>query len=114
MCCNTTSYSRHGLREKTAGAGMSENTYDGSFCQRKPDISYPCVWEYKVIGEDQEKLKEAIRTACAPLQPEITLSNISSSGKYYSLNATLEVADETTRLSIFDSLQKSPGVKMVI
>lgn len=93
---------------------MTENNTLGPFCQRKPDISYPCTWEYKVIGENQEKLKEVIREACAPLKPHISLSNISSSGRYYSLNATLEVADESTRLLIFDKIQKSSDVKMVI
>ena len=23
--------------------------------QRKPEISYPCLWEYKVIGTDEQK-----------------------------------------------------------
>ena len=93
---------------------MTDNNFQGPFCGRKPDITYPCIWEYKVIGENQEKLKEVIRTACAPLKPEISLSNISSSGRYYSLNATLEVADETTRLLIFERIQKNSEVKMVI
>ncbi|MBT8354232.1 MAG: DUF493 domain-containing protein, partial [Desulfofustis sp.] len=25
--------------------------------QRKPDISYPCEWEYKVIGTDEQKIR---------------------------------------------------------
>ena len=93
---------------------MTDNNFQGSFCQKKPDISYPCEWEYKVIGEDQELIKTVIREACAPVVPVITLSNVSSSGKYYSLNATLQVDDEKTRLKIFDQIQKNSAIKMVI
>ena len=93
---------------------MKKNTFEGSFCQRKPEINYPCTWEYKVIGEDQEAITGVIVEACAPVKPVITLSNISSSGKYYSLNATLMVENEETRLEIFVNIQKSSAVKMVI
>jgi len=93
---------------------MSENTRQPPFCHRKPDISYPCLWEYKVIGEDQQILTEIILEACAPADPEIKLSKISSGGRYYSLNATLTVKDEEMRLSIFNRIQKHPAVKMVI
>lgn len=91
-----------------------DNNINSSFCSRKPDISYPCSWEYKVIGTDKEKLKESIIAACAPIIPSITLSNISSGGNYFSLNATLEVDSEEMRLAIFDRIKKNPAVKMVI
>lgn len=93
---------------------MSDNNIQGPFCQRKPDISYPCSWEYKVIGENQETLKEVIIVACAPVVPEIYVSNVSSSGKYSSLKATLVVENEKMRLTIFGQIQKHPSVKMVI
>ena len=93
---------------------MTEENITPSFCQRKPDISYPCLWEYKVIGEDRQTLTEIIVTTCAPEVPDIVLSNVSSTGKYFSLNATLTVEDEKMRLDIFDRLQKHPAVKMVI
>lgn len=94
---------------------MTDNTpYQGSFCQRKPDITYPCSWEYKVIGTDREKIEETIIAACAPLLPTIVLSNVSSNGRYFSLDATLEVDSEELRLTIFERIQNSPDVKMVI
>lgn len=93
---------------------MTEENSTPSFCQRKPDISYPCTWEYKVIGEDQQALTDIIVSTCAPEVPDIVLSNVSSSGKYFSLNATLTVKNEEIRLDIFDRLQKHPAVKMVI
>lgn len=91
-----------------------KDTGESPICHRKPEIDYPCEWEYKVIGTDQTRLTEIIRSACEPAVPEIVLSNVSSSGRYYSLNATLVVDDEATRLAIFNKLQDHPEVKMVI
>lgn len=88
--------------------------FNSSFCQKKPDISYPCRWEYRVIGEDRQTLTEVIFDACAPAIPDIELSNTSSSGRYYSLNATLTVDNEEMRLIIFERIQIHPAVKMVI
>ncbi|MEE4166952.1 MAG: DUF493 domain-containing protein [Desulfocapsaceae bacterium] len=93
---------------------MNKENSHQPLCQRKPDISYPCRWEYKVIGENQQVLTEVITEACSPAIPDIALSNISSSGRYYSLNATLTVNDEQMRLVIFERIQMHPAVKMVI
>ncbi len=80
----------------------------------KPEISYPCTWMYKVIGEDVEALKEVIITACAPAAVEISHSHSSSGGKYHSLNATLEVDSERMRLDIYEILKAHPAVKVVL
>lgn len=86
-----------------------------NFCeQRKPEIDYPCTWEYKVIGTDEEKLRAAIYAACTPAVASITTSNVSSKGTYVSLNATLVVKNEEMRLGIFGHLKGSPDVKIVI
>lgn len=90
---------------------MSENQF---IEQRKPDISYPCEWEYKVIGTDEQKLRAVILAACTPVVPTITLSNVSKKGTYFSLNAVLQVEDEEMRLRIFTYLKNSPDVKIVI
>ncbi len=82
--------------------------------QRKPDINYPCQWEYKVIGTDEQKLRAVILAACTPVVPTITLSNVSKKGTYFSLNAVLQVEDEEMRLRIFTYLKNSPDVKIVI
>ncbi len=90
---------------------MSERS---SIYHKKPEITYPCVWEYRVIGVDEDTLRAVICAACAPAVPTITLSNVSSKGTYFSLNASLEVADEDMRLRIFNHLQNSPDVKTVL
>lgn len=92
---------------------VKKNSQD-SICHRKPDIAYPCVWEYKVIGTDIAKLEEIIIEACQPTTPSIALSNVSSKGRYYSLNAALRVESEEVRLAIFKRIMQHPEVKMVI
>lgn len=80
----------------------------------KPEISYPCTWVYKVIGEDSTLLKDIIVAACAPLQVSVTRSHSSSKGKYHSLNAELLIPDENSRLKIYESLKNHPAVKIVL
>ena len=93
---------------------MTQNSANSPLCHRKPDISYPCTWEYKVIGTNREQLEKVIIESCKPAVAEIVLSNVSSNGKYYSLNATLTVDTEEMRNTIFNLLQSNPAVKMVI
>ena len=66
------------------------------------------------FGTDQQKLKAVILAACTPAVPTITLSNVSKKGTYFSLNAVLQVEDEEMRVRIFDYLNSSPDVKIVI
>lgn len=80
----------------------------------RPEIDYPCTWVYKVIGEDCALLKDVIINTCAPIDVSITHSHMSSKGKYHSLNAELVVPDEAVRLSIYETLKKSPAVKIVL
>lgn len=82
--------------------------------QDKPEITYPCTWVYKVIGEDRTVLEEIIIAACAPLQVSVTRSHSSSKGKYHSLNAELLIPDESSRLKIYELLKSNPAVKIVL
>ncbi len=79
-----------------------------------PEISYPCLWEYKVFGEDCSLLIDAIKAACHPLTAEISHSNTSSSGRYHSMKARLTVPDEETRTAIFQHLQRASAVKFIL
>jgi hypothetical protein len=80
---------------------------------KKPEITYPCVWQYKVIGEDITSLTRAITTVC-PTQLSLAPSKTSSGGKYCSLNVEIEVADEASRLAIYQNLKNHLAVKMVL
>jgi uncharacterized protein len=83
-------------------------------CDKKPEIDYPCLWVYKVIGNDPESVREAITAACTSNPVKISPSHSSSGGKYWSLKAELEVKDENMRLAIYQSLTRHPAVKLVL
>ncbi|TLD97386.1 DUF493 domain-containing protein [Helicobacter jaachi] len=80
---------------------------------QKPVIKYPCKWEYRVIGENEEKLKELIFEVM-PREYEVQSGKRSSSGHFVSVYAIIEVQNEEERNSIFAKLQASKDVKMVI
>lgn len=80
----------------------------------QPEIEYPCIWTYTVIGEDCSLLKDCIISACAPLAVEITHSRASSKGKYHSLHAEIEVPSEEIRLRIYQKLKASLAVKIIL
>jgi len=81
---------------------------------KQPIIEYPTKWEYKVIGEDVDKLLKAIEEIVNGLEYEITPSNISKGGKYFSLNLTVVVLSEVMRNRVFRDLDDHPNVKIVI
>jgi len=81
---------------------------------KRPVIEYPTKWDYKVIGEDIDKLLKAIEETVNGLEYEITPSNISKGGKYFSLNLTVVVLSEVMRNRVFRDLDDHPNVKIVI
>lgn len=93
---------------------MASNHRIDQLSQEKPEINYPCVWQYKVIGEDQAAIKQAIMHIAAPVPVVITYSHSSSSGRYHSFNAEIEVQDEEARLSIYEALHNHPDIKVVL
>ncbi len=81
---------------------------------RKPEIQYPCEWNYKIIGTDVEEMIKVIEFAVAGLEYEINSSNVSSKGNYFSLNLKVFVPSEIIRDIIFSKLNDSIFIKMVL
>lgn len=81
---------------------------------KKPNIEYPCNWDYKVIGTDVDEMIKMIEQSVAGLDYKISSSNVSSKGKYFSLNLTVFVSSEVIRDIIFEKLKASEFVKMVL
>lgn len=81
---------------------------------RRPEIEYPCKWNYKVIGSELEKMVTVIEAAADGLEFELTPSNISKNGKYYSLNFSLVVPSEIVRDIVFQKLSDSEFIKYVL
>ena len=81
---------------------------------KRPEIEYPCEWAYKIIGTNIEKILEAIEIAVSDMKYDITPSNISKKGKYFSLNLLVTVPNETIRDIIYQKLNSSDSIKIVI
>lgn len=80
----------------------------------RPDIEYPCDWNYKIISQSPDEAVEAAEDAAKGFKFEITASNISKKGKYVSINLTVEVNSEEERNLIFGKLEADEKVVMVI
>ncbi len=80
----------------------------------RPEIEYPCMWQYKVIGRDRHLVEAAIKGICGHSPTTVTFSNTSSSGKYHSLNVEIEIADEETRDVLFVAFKEHQDITMVI
>jgi putative lipoic acid-binding regulatory protein len=83
-------------------------------CGRKLELEYPCLWVYKVIGEDYDGVRQAILEVIRDRKCDISSSRRSSSGKYHSLNAEITVESEGVRDGIYQALKEHPAVKIVL
>lgn len=79
----------------------------------RPEIIYPCNWDYKIIGTDVEEMVKVIEEAVGDLTYEISPSNISKKGNYFSLNLSVYVPSEIVRDIIFQKVSASAFVKIV-
>ena len=80
----------------------------------KPELQYPCPWEYKVIGESESAMRRAIAEIFMELDHAVAFSHSSRTGKYCSLLVGITVADEEQRLSLFASLKAHRDIKIVL
>lgn len=79
----------------------------------KPEITYPCRWPFRIIGVDIESISNAIDVTLAGYPYCKTSGNTSNKGTYASLHVEVDVIDEGMRNTIYSSLKKITGVKMV-
>ncbi len=84
--------------------------------RRRPEIEYPCRWEYKAIGRDEAEVRAAVGQVMAAEELEfaLELSNSSRGGKYCSLVLAVPVKDEAHRNRIFAALTAHEHIVMVL
>ncbi len=80
----------------------------------KPEIDYPCLWPYTVIGEDGDALETILPAVLAGEDAHVTRKRASRSGRYVSFDVAVEVRDEMHRDAIFRDLQAVTCVKIVL
>jgi len=81
---------------------------------KKPQIEYPCKWPYKIIGKSVEEMINAVEEVVVGLEYDLTPSNISRKGQYFSLNISVVVPSEIVRDLIFQKLSAHPAINFVI
>ncbi|MEA3372511.1 MAG: DUF493 domain-containing protein [Campylobacterota bacterium] len=81
---------------------------------QKLELEYPCEWRYKVIGQDIEVIKSAVKDVILEREHKIDFSNASCSGKYCSMNLDLLVQNEDERQFIYEALKAHQHIKMVL
>jgi len=87
------------------------NTITGS---RRPDINYPTVWQFKIIGTDRKELVKAVKRSVQEQPHSLQDSNVSSGGKYISMSLELIVESNEHRLQILNELAGNKSVKVVL
>ena len=80
----------------------------------KPQIVYPCEWQYKIIGESAKVITELVADHVHEKDYILTRSNVSSGGRYVSMSLELTVQSEKRRLELYRVLAEDPTVKVVL
>jgi uncharacterized protein len=80
----------------------------------KPDIKYPCIWEYKIFGTDQDNLRKAVAEIITGGRYELTLSRSSRHRKYHCMNLVIQVMNEEDRLEIYHTLSAHEDIVLVL
>ena len=93
---------------------MSEKIPQQALEGCKPEIHYPCVWQYKVIGMERKAVQIALSEQLGDAPYSLSESRTSSKGKYISLNLELTVHNEEQRLHLYNFLTAHPDIKLVL
>ena len=78
----------------------------------KPVITYPCEWEFRVIGTGDTHLRALIATVAGGREHSVSTGN--ANAKYLALHLSLTVRDETDRNDVYQRLADDTQVKLVL
>jgi len=80
----------------------------------RPRIDYPCRWQYKIIGESRTEICRVVEMHVQERPLQLTDSNISSGGRYVSMNLEVIVENDEQRLELYRLLAGHPAIKVVL
>lgn len=80
----------------------------------RPQIDYPCEWQYKLIGESARRVRLAVQEMLAQRNYRITKSHTSSRGTYESINVFVIVKSEQERNLLFRTFKAHPDIRIVM
>ncbi|MCI5151042.1 MAG: DUF493 domain-containing protein [Candidatus Electrothrix sp. MAN1_4] len=93
---------------------MNEQTPQQSLKGCTPEIEYPCIWQYKIIGMERQAIQSALSEELGDAPYSLSTSRTSKQGKYISLNLELTVHNEEERLHLYNTLKAHPSIKLVL
>ncbi len=77
-------------------------------------LDYPCSWEYKIITDSKDQLKDSIKELFGNRSYNLTFSKKSKNGKYDSYVLSTVVFSDEDRKSIYENLKKDKNIKIII
>lgn len=77
-------------------------------------MEYPCLWKYKVIGYNEDKIRKAVEEVISDHAYTISFSNMSKTGKYLCFTIETEVHDENYRITTYQALKQHAAIKLVL
>jgi len=101
-----------GIKTRQARGKNSEAKINNR--KQKVQLTYPCLWIYKVFGTDQDQMRNAIYDLIQDRSCRISLSRESETAKYVSLNVELTVESESHRTALYEALKAHHAVKLVL
>lgn len=81
---------------------------------KKPEISYPCFWEYKLIITSNENLKDIVKEILKDKDYKISKSKKSKNNAYESYNLSVFILSENERLKLFEAFKTQKQIKFVL
>jgi len=85
-----------------------------TFGDRRPEISYPCTWTYRLICVDEQVLRAAVVALMGTSEHALETIGSSASGRYQRLELRVLVRDEIERNDIFQALGRIEVVRFVL
>lgn len=79
---------------------------------QRPEITYPCKWEYRVIGTDHDLIAKLISQVVG--EREHVTSEGMAKGKFMSMHVDVLVGNEDERDQLYRELAAPEFVKLVI
>ena len=77
-------------------------------------LNYPINWEYKLITDASDDLKNSIKELLGNRNYKLVFSKKSKNGKYDSYILSLIVYSNEDRKGIYESLKKDKNIKIII
>lgn len=82
--------------------------------KHKLELTYPCEWEYRVVGKCENEISYAVQTVFERREYNLQLSNTSSKGKFKSFCIKTLVHNDDDRNELYAMLKEHEAIKYIL